>query len=544
MKNAPAKPTFIDLFCGCGGFSLGMKNAEFECLAALDFNKEAVQVFKANFPEVKQALEKDLTKFMPEDLEALIGTKHVDVIVGGPPCQGFSQARQVDGANHGPRMVEDARRHLYQRFLAFVAHFQPKVFVMENVLGIRSASGGDYFTRVQAEGRKLGYRVVPREEDATKLGVPLNRKRQLFIGIRLDVPGYLAGELMPAPRAANHVGVTLGEAIMDLPVLDAGGGAQEMEYDLERRAVYVEGNRYHYIHRILQVSSAKKLTAHVSRPHSKRDLGDFAKLKEGENCKNAHLLRGVEFDFPYSKKSFKDRYTRQHRNRPCSTIVAHLSKDGLMFIHPTQLRSLTPREAARVQTFPDWFQFPVPRTHQFRVIGNAVPPLVGEAVGHAVANLLHSAESLRAGSTKNILPFRRSRSKMRLPENGVQALEMLAALASKTRHELRKLDDGDFLSGWHALLYLYPGLHPDGALDHGNDEELVQVTDRAGMDFSRRYTRSGWPVALELIGREAWRRYDANSISDDDFYCVEAQRAGMLLNESAQGNSIVCRIAI
>jgi DNA (cytosine-5)-methyltransferase 1 len=93
-------------------------------------------------------------------------------------------------------------------------------------------------------------------------------------------------------------------------------------------------------------------------------------LNEGENSKDA-MERGVRFEFPYDKETFKDRYTRQHRNEPCSTIVAHLSKDGLMFIHPTQNRTLTPREAARVQSFPDWFEFPIARTHQFRVIGNA-----------------------------------------------------------------------------------------------------------------------------------------------------------------------------
>jgi DNA (cytosine-5)-methyltransferase 1 len=90
--------------------------------------------------------------------------------------------------------------------------------------------------------------------------------------------------------------------------------------------------------------------------------------------------RAVKFEFPYDKSSFKDRYTRQSRWHPCSTVVAHLSKDGLMFIHPTQNRSFTPREAARIQSFPDWFQFPIARTHQFRVIGNAVPPLVSEAI--------------------------------------------------------------------------------------------------------------------------------------------------------------------
>jgi DNA (cytosine-5)-methyltransferase 1 len=90
------------------------------------------------------------------------------------------------------------------------------------------------------------------------------------------------------------------------------------------------------------------------------------------------MREGVRFEFPYDKSSFKDRYTRQHRNRPCSTIVAHLSKDGLMFVHPTQNRSLTPREAARVQSFPDWFVYPEERTHAFRLIGNAVPPLVSD----------------------------------------------------------------------------------------------------------------------------------------------------------------------
>ena len=516
-----------------------MKNAEFECLAALDFNHEAIEVFKANFPEVTHALEKDLTQFTPEELETLIGTREVDVIVGGPPCQGFSQARQRDGANHGPRMIDDPRRQLFQRFLAFIEHFKPKVFVMENVLGIRSASGGEYFTRVQAEGRKLGYRVVPREEHAAKLGVPQNRKRQLFIGIRLDVPGYLANELKPARRAASHPTVTLGEAIMDLPVLAAADGGQEMEYDLLRRTKHTGGNNHHFIHRILEVSDAKELTGHDSRPHSERDLRDFAKLREGENCKHAILKRGVTFEFPYNKETFKDRYTRQHRDHQCSTIVAHLSKDGLMFIHPTQNRSLTPREAARVQTFPDWFQFPIPRTHQFRVIGNAVPPLVGEAVGEAVAQLLESAASLASGSNPKVIPFKSaaqtSTQTSTIPSSQEEALAWLTTIALQTRHQLRKEEDIIFLRGWHALLYLYPDLHPDNAIDHGHSKEIGETHILESLDLSERYSRSGWPVALELIGREAWRRYEGCSIREDDFYCVEAQRIGFIDKEKTEG---------
>lgn len=509
-----------------------MEKANFECLAAIDFNKEAVQVFQANFPHVPHALERDLTQFTPQELEQLLGTREVDVIVGGPPCQGFSQARQRDGTNHGPRMVDDPRRQLYRRYLAFVEHFKPKVFVMENVLGIRSASGGEYYTRVQAEGRKLGYRVVPREEHAARLGVPQNRKRQLFIGIRMDVPGYLANDLKPAKRAAlfasPNPAVTLGDAIMDLPKLAAADGSQEMDYDLARRAHYTDGNNHHFIYRILEVSRAEKLTAHDSRPHSDRDLRDFAKLREGENCKQAMDKRGEKFEFPYDRESFKDRYTRQHRDRPCSTIVAHMSKDGLMFIHPTQNRSLTPREAARVQTFPDWFRFPIARTHQFRVIGNAVPPLIGEAVGEAVAQFLDSAASLASGGNNNVIAFKGAARAETIPTNQQEALEWLGAIALLTRHQLRQANTATFLRGWHSLLFLFPGLHPDNALDHGEEEEMLEFTAVRPLDLSRRYLRSGWPVALEVVGKEAWNRFKSHAISEADFYCCDAQRAGLM----------------
>lgn len=498
-----------------------MERAAFKCLAAVDFNPQAVEVFRANFEHVPHALQKDLTQFTPQELEELIGTRNVDVIVGGPPCQGFSQARQVDGANHGDRIVNDPRRQLYREYLKFVAHFKPKVFVIENVLGIRSASGGEYFTRVQAESRALGYRVVPRIEDASKLGVPQMRRRQLFIGLRIDFPGFLPAEIAPAPRALP--GPTLGDAIMDLPIIAVNAGAQSMDYDRARRAKHVGRNRRHFIYRILEAHRAKKLTAHESRPHSDRDLRDFALLKEGDNTREA-MRRGVQFEFPYDKATFKDRYTRQHRGRPCSTIVAHMSKDGLMFIHPTQERSLTPREAARVQTFPDWFSFPVTRTHQYRVIGNAVPPLVGEAVGHAVANLLNSALAVTDGTATNVIAFLLPNS---IPSSQSVALRRLAVIAAMNDLQLRKSDTETFLLGWYALFYLLPGLHPDNAFDHGKEKESVEAPKHDSLDLSRRYRRTGWPVILESLGKEAWRRYEKNIISEHELYCLDAQRAGL-----------------
>jgi len=147
---------FIDLFCGCGGFTLGMERAGFRCLAAVDVDPVAVATLRANLPNVSNVLQRDLTAFPPEKLADVIVVRHVDVIVGGPPCQGFSTVRRVDGANHGERLKDDPRRYLYREFLRYVDFFQPRVFVMENVLGLRSAAGGEYFTAVKKETRELG----------------------------------------------------------------------------------------------------------------------------------------------------------------------------------------------------------------------------------------------------------------------------------------------------------------------------------------------------------------------------------------------------
>lgn len=245
-NNMPA-PTFLDLFSGCGGFTLGMIRSGLHCLAAIDLDPMAIATLRANLvdchhpdlPVVAHALERDLKKLQPDQLAALIGTDYVDVIVGGPPCQGFSTVRQADGANHGARLKEDPRRNLYREFLRYVDFFQPRVFVIENVLGLRTAAGGEYFTRLQHEARTLGhpagrpgYRVHGQIENAWDLGVPQKRLRQLIIGVRGDLPGYFVPELHPAPRAIPHT--NLGSAICDLPVLRAGGGEDECDYNESR----------------------------------------------------------------------------------------------------------------------------------------------------------------------------------------------------------------------------------------------------------------------------------------------------------------------
>jgi len=512
--------TCIDLFAGCGGFSLGLNRAGLKILAAIDFDPKAVEVYRANFPDHPQVLCEDLTKFAPADLEKLIGTNRVDVIAGGPPCQGFSQVRQRDGANNGERLIHDPRRTLYQQYFKYVDHFRPKLFVMENVLGIRSADGGRHFRDIKTSARRLGYRVHGEVVEATTFGVPQKRRRQLIIGTRIDYPGcFRRGLILPVVKLE---GIALGHAIMDLPALKAGGGTDPCEYKQPsplRKKHSRLGEKYR--NEVLEIRKSKQLTGHVARPHSERDLRDFAKLKEGETAKQA-IDRGVKMEFPYDRGSFSDRYTRQCRAELCSTIVAHLSKDGLMFIHPTQNRSLTPREAARIQSFPDWFQFPIARTHQFRVIGNAVPPLIGQAVGKAIVKFLKES-----AVSSNELQFDLSP----LPDTDAMAAKWLTPFLDLSPKELRRLPVEEFKKAWYSIAFLYMGLHPDEATDHGT--EICTTADKGDsvpeLDprlLAPYYVRSGWPVVLEPIANEAMRRASKGELADNEYYCHDAQMAG------------------
>jgi DNA (cytosine-5)-methyltransferase 1 len=304
--------------------------------------------------------------------------------------------------------------------------------------------------------------------------------------------------------------------------LKAGEGEEECEYDMNRRLKADRIQRTSdFLFNVLEAKRASKITANRARPHSDRDLRVFLLLSEGESSAEA-MRRGVEFEFPYDKTSFKDRYTRQHRNRPCSTIVAHLAKDGLMFVHPTQNRSITPREAARIQSFPDWFQFPVARTHQFRVIGNAVPPLVSEAVGNAVSKYLKNL---------GVAPTRTASTLVPLPESDIEAANWIVSVANLTSRQLRQLPVKELKRAWYAIAFLYMGLHPDSALDHGtaildretDDPEIRAIEPRL---LGPCYEQSGWPVYLEGLADEAWRRYELGQFKDDEFYCSDAQMAG------------------
>lgn len=520
------KYTVVDLFCGCGGFTLGMKKAGFRTLAAIDFDAAAVETLRKNLPKIENVLERDLTKFSPSQLDEIIKGEPVDIIVGGPPCQGFSKARRVDGSNHGDEIVKDSRRNLYKYFLNYVAYFQPRVFVMENVLGIKTAANGEFFELVQKKARKLGYRVHGEIIEVWRYGVPQKRVRQLIIGTRRELPLFVSKKYLktthtdPSVDGGKEPWVSLWEAIGDLPPLRASEGEHESIYDKDRLRSQIKKYGDRYIGRVLEIKQAKKLNGHFAREHSARDLRDFARVREGESSAVV-LARGEKMEFPYSKKNFRDRYTRQHRNRLCSTIVAHLSKDGLMFIHPTQQRSLTPREAARIQSFPDWFLLPKSQAASFRLIGNAVPPLVASVVGDGIIDYLADAykADIRASGSA-------------VPRNAKEALDwILPLLEAMDERRLRKVNRPNFAKGWAGLAFIHHLLHPDNSrstrgriLRGGMRIPLISQADPRLLRPI--YASTGWPVNLVPIAAEARRRLRARKFKDSEYYCSSAHVAG------------------
>jgi DNA (cytosine-5)-methyltransferase 1 len=505
------KLKFIDVFSGCGGLSYGLEMAGLECIAAIDFNVHAINTFNLNHKN-KVGFQKDLNEFKPKDLKEEIETIKVDLIVGGPPCQGFSTARSQGGANFGKRLVNDPRRDLYLRFLEYVEYFSPEIFVMENVLGIKRAASGVYFTKIQERCRAIGYVVAPIEINCWEYGVPQKRVRQLFIGTKKGNPLF-----MPLTLKKTHFYkdgssdpslepfVSTGEAIFDLPILKADSGKEISKYDLERRKKHLSKYGERYIINNMGASLVSELTWHVSRPHSERDLRDFERLKEGENSKNA-IARGVKLETPYSMESFADKYKRQDGDDLCSTIVAHLQKDGLMFIHPKQKRSLTPREAARIQSFPDNFNFSGQRGNVYHQIGNAVPPLAGRAIGMAVQKYL-----------KNHANFKKRPSFK--SSNRKKAIKKLQNIIEMRNFEksIQQISAAEFLEIWYLAHIIHPLLHPESAMDESGE---IEYTSEEGKEhvFIPFYIRTGWPTQLVSIAKEACTRFKKGEINELEYY--------------------------
>jgi DNA (cytosine-5)-methyltransferase 1 len=397
MEN---KLNYIDLFAGCGGFSEGFYKENFKSLVHVDYDEAACLTIKERmryYNYSKEEIEKcvicgDLTKEeINNKIENVIGDIKIDVLVGGPPCQSFSTVGRAQDPNS---MKDDPRNYLFQNYLNILEKYMPKVFVFENVSGLLSAkpNGKLIFPEIIKEMSRF-YDVCDEREvillNSVHYGVPQVRKRVIIVGVRKDLKfkaidiyqNIIKTHYSPEMAEKNSTNdlikyVTVKDAISDLPKLFPGEGKNEIAYKPKKFNSYLEK---------IRDSNFNKLYNHEARKHNDNDRERYHLLSKNE-WQLKHLAEVRPELVHHDPKHFGNRYTVQKNNLPGTTVVAHLYKDGNLFIHPDykQERTFTVREAARIQSFPDDFIFMGSKTNQYKQVGNAVPPLMAQQIAKAI----------------------------------------------------------------------------------------------------------------------------------------------------------------
>ena len=431
----------LDLFAGVGGFSLGFElakdandRAAFEIIMVVDNNRHCCETLRNHFSNSigdTTVIEGDLEK---EDVKSEIIRKcrgKVDVIIGGPPCQSFSMIGPRSG-NKMKKGQKDIRDNLYRHYLEIVEAIGPESIVFENVRGILSKkdeTGKPYIHRIISDFEALDYTFESENKEieskylllnAANFGVPQNRQRVFLIGNSL-------GEKNSFPKKTHstfsgnglHRVLTLKDAIDSLPAVKpkltfTGLTQSERSSAIKKNKRIYSGEAtipypnkkfdLHYAHSdsagrefldFIRPFPLKELTLHVARPQQKTDIELFRLMPEGWTAKDVLEAKGrlskLKKFIKYDMSSFTDKYKKLRWDKPSSTIFAHLSKDGNRFIHPDsrQHRTITPREAARIQSFPDYYQISGPKTAQFKQIGNAVPPILAYRIAINLAGGLN-----------------------------------------------------------------------------------------------------------------------------------------------------------
>ena len=366
-------PTAIDLFCGAGGLSLGLQDAGFVVLVGADHDDRAVETHTANLGGL--GYRGDLTD--PEDflehLEAW-GIDDVDLLAGGVPCQPFSRAgrSKIRSLVHaGQRSIDDPRAKLWRSFIAVADKLRPRAVLFENVPDLAAWDEGAILVDFCDSLVELGFVVDATILNADEHGVPQHRNRLFVVGTR---PGLE----FQWPARAHGRRETVRSAIGDLPVIPAAQREEQIAYAGPPRTGLQRRLRREVLSR-----DRRWIYDHMSRDVRSDDAEAYAILTEGQTYKDlpARLQR-------YRADIFSDKYKRLEWEGLSRSITAHIAKDGYWYIHPDQPRTLSIREAARLQTFPDWFRFAGPPSNRFAQIGNAVPPLLAEAIGDELRNAL------------------------------------------------------------------------------------------------------------------------------------------------------------
>jgi len=391
----------LDTFAGAGGFSLGFELAGCRVIGGIEIDSWASQTFAHNHKDAL-VITRDIQSVSDDELRDMFASQRPDILLGGPPCQGFSICRK----NAGDPI--DPRNSLFVEFLRMARALQPDYVIMENVPNIENArthNGESVLGIIKRELRNLDYHVAHSVLEATDFGVPQIRKRLFVVasvhelerpfpnpthGIKGVVHDLFGGSLERCPN--------LWEAISDLPELEAGEGGEIQDYTQTPENDYQRQLR----------SGSERLWNHTAMRHSKRMIERFASMSCGQSVSDvAEHLRPLKRNGngKISGKVYDQNNRRMHPDRPCHTIPASFYAN---FVHPYQHRNFTPREGARLQSFPDWFVFkgkPTVVSHkllaregrtdekhlcQYNQIGNAVPPLLAKAIAQ---NLLAQART-------------------------------------------------------------------------------------------------------------------------------------------------------
>lgn len=355
----------LDLFAGAGGFSQGFVSAGVNVVAAVEFNRQIAETYRYNHPDTKMIVE-DIRQISSDTLTDLFKAKNAscDIIFGGPPCQGFSMAGNRIRTKHS--FLEDSRNYLFKEYIRMVQAFMPQVFVIENVPGILNYHAGAVKNEIYSTFESMGYQISSHVLCAADYGVPQLRHRAIFIG---NMIGTDPEELFPDRTNSEDNYVTVRDAISDLPEVTAGQGQEKTYY---RDDVCLTP------YQAMLVSEKGFVYNHESAHHKPETLAILRMIRQGQTMK----------DLPeeyHTKSVHSGAYGRMEYDKPAYTLTTRLNTPSVGRItHPVQDRTITPREAARIQSFPDDYRFLGDITSVGMQIGNAVPPLLAQRIAEKI----------------------------------------------------------------------------------------------------------------------------------------------------------------
>ena len=402
MKLAKKKYTFIDLFAGCGGLSEGFYRQGFKALAHVEIDHWACETLRTRMKFYgykdydKEVIEHDITSDdILERIDNVVNGRTVDIIIGGPPCQAYSTAGRV---RNGKKMASDPRNYLFESYVKILEYFSPKFFLFENVTGLLSAQvkNAPIFPKVlKALGNK--YKVIGNPEvlvhNTADYGVPQLRKRVIIIGVRKDIDKsaeelyesiiktHWNPETLSNEKKGKKRFVDVRQAIGDLPSVEPGQDASIEAFDYPCNNEFLKRIGKPGIHPLMD---------HIARKHNDLDRERFQVMIHNHWSFGQLRREMPQYEHEHAR-IFDNSYVVQWWDLPSKTILAHIHKDGFQFIHPDeeQRRTFTVREAARIQSFPDDFEFKGSRGEKYKQIGNAVPPLFAEALAKSIKKNLN-----------------------------------------------------------------------------------------------------------------------------------------------------------